>query len=131
MRFVELEELLARADYVSLHVALTDDTRHLIGAPELAAMKPEAVLLNGARGEVVDLEALAAALDAGDLAGAGLDVFPDEPFLEDHPIKRCEQVVMTPHMADQTPEGVELLNVGAVDNIIAWIEGEPRNNVAA
>ena len=131
VRFVELDELLARSDYVSLHVALTDDTRHLIGAPELAAMKPEAVLLNGARGEVVDLEALAAALDAGGLAGAGLDVFPDEPFLEDHPIKLCEQVVMTPHMADQTPEGVELLNIGAVDNIIAWIEGEPRNNVAA
>ena len=129
--FVELDELLARSDYVSLHVALTDDTRHLIGAPQLAAMKPEAVLLNGARGEVVDLEALAAALDAGQLAGAGLDVFPDEPFLEDHPIKRCEQVVMTPHMADQTPEGVELLNVGAVDNIIAWLEGQPRNNVAA
>ena len=123
--------MLARSDYVSLHVALTDDTRHLIAAPQLAAMKPEAVLLNGARGEVVDLEALAAALDSGRLAGAGLDVFPDEPFLEDHPIKRCEQVVMTPHMADQTPEGVELLNVGAVDNIIAWLEGQPRNNVAA
>ncbi len=131
VKFVELDELLARSNYVSLHVALTDDTRHLIGAPQLATMKPEAVLLNGARGEVVDLEALAAALDAGRLAGAGLDVFPDEPFLEDHPIKRCEQVVMTPHMADQTPEGAELLNSGAVDNVIAFLEGRPRNNVAA
>lgn len=131
VRFVELDDLLAQSDYVSLHVALTDDTRHLIGAAQLARMKPEAVLLNGARGAVVDLDALASALDAGQLAGAGLDVFPDEPFVADHAIKRCEQVVLTPHAADQTPEGVDLLNGGAVDNVIAFLEGRPQNNVAA
>ena len=131
VRFVELDELLATADFVSLHVALTDDSRHMIGAPQLVRMKPDAVLLNGARGPVVDLDALAAALDAGKLAGAGLDVFPDEPFTDDHPIKHCEQVVLTPHAADQSPEGVELLNSGAVDNVIAFLEGKPQNNVAA
>ena len=131
VRFVDLDELLEQADYVSLHVALTQDTRHLMGEAQLARMKPGAVLLNGARGPVVDLDALAAALDAGHLAGAGLDVFPDEPFAADHPIKKCEQVVFTPHAADQTPEGVDLLNGGAVDNVIAFLNGTPQNNVAA
>ncbi len=130
LRFVELDELLEQSDYVSLHVALSAETRHLIGREQLARMKPDAVLLNGARGPVVDLDALAEALDGGRLGGAGLDVFPDEPFLADHPIKHCEQVVLTPHAADQTPEGVDLLNGGAVDNVIAFLEGKPQNNVA-
>ena len=130
VRFVDLEDLLTESDYVSLHVALTEDTRHLIGAAQLAAMKPEAVLLNGARGPVVDLDALAVALEGGHLGGAGLDVFADEPFEADHPIKHCEQAVLTPHAADQTPEGVDLLNGGAVDNVIAFLEGKPQNNVA-
>ena len=131
VRFVDsLQDLLVASDYVSLHVALTDDTRGLIGVEELAAMKSSAVLLNGARGPVVDLDALAAALAAEQLAGAGLDVFLDEPFVADHPIRDCEQVVMTPHAADQTPEGVDLLNGGAVDNVIAFLDGRPQNNVA-
>ncbi|MFH1569591.1 MAG: NAD(P)-dependent oxidoreductase [Gemmatimonadota bacterium] len=130
VRFVALEELLRAADYVSVHVALTEETTHLIGARELGLMRPGAALLNGARGRVVDLDALAAALSSGHLAGAGLDVYPDEPFVADHPIKACEQVVMTPHAADQTAEGVELLNEGAVDNVIAFLEGRPQHNVA-
>ena len=130
VRFVELDELLAAADVVSLHVALTEDTRHLIGAAELAKMKAGALLLNGARGDVVDLDALAESLDSGHLGGAALDVFPQEPFEDDHPIKACERLVLTPHAADQTPEGVELLNEGAVDNVIAFLEGRPQNNVA-
>lgn len=131
VRFVALEELLAVADVVSLHVRLTDETRHLIGAPQLRLMKPEALLLNGARGDVVDTGALVAALNEGRLGGAGLDVYPQEPLPADHPLLRCEQVVLTPHAADQTPEGVELLNEGAVDNVIAFLDGRPRNNVAA
>ena len=130
VRFVELEELLARADVVSLHVKLTPDSHHLIGARELAAMKEGALLLNGARGDVLDIDALCAILNSGHLGGAGLDVFPQEPLPADHPILECEQVVLTPHAADQTPEGVDLLNGGAVDNVLAFLSGQPQNNVA-
>jgi D-3-phosphoglycerate dehydrogenase len=131
VRFVELQELLEGADYVSIHTALSDATRGLIGRMELQAMKPDAVILNGARGAVLDLDALAEILASGHLGGAGIDVFEEEPFVADHPIKQCEQVVFTPHAADQTPEGAELLNEGAVDNVLAFLAGEPRNNAAA
>ena len=130
VRFVELVELLRRADVVSLHLRLSAETRELIGPRELELMKEGALLLNGARGEIVDLDALAEALSGGRLGGAALDVFPVEPFVDDHPILSCEQVVLTPHAADMTPEGMELLNEGAVDNVIAFLEGGARNNVA-
>ncbi len=104
LRFVELDELLRSADVVSLHVMLTETTRGLIGARELALMKDDAILLNGARGDVVDMAALRDALMAGRFTGAGLDVFPCEPVPADDPILRCEQVVFTPHAADSTPE---------------------------
>ncbi len=130
VRFVELDELLASADVVSLHVGLSPDTRHLIGARELGLMKDDAILLNGARGEVVDMAALHGALMAGRFTGVGLDVFPQEPVPAGEPILTCEQVVLTPHAADSTPEAVELLNEGAVDNVIAFLEGRPRNTVA-
>jgi D-3-phosphoglycerate dehydrogenase len=131
VRFVALEELLRTADVVSLHLRLTEQTHHLIGRRELGLMKEGALLLNGARGDIVDMEALRQALLGGHLGGAGLDVFPQEPLPGDHPILDCEQVVLTPHVADQTPEGVELLNEGAVDNVIAFLEGRLRHNAAA
>lgn len=130
VRFVELDELLQTADVVSLHVRLTEDTRHLLGAREFGLMKKGALLLNGARGDVLDIHALRTALLSGHLGGAGLDVFSQEPLPSDDPILDCEQVVLTPHAADQTPEGVDLLNEGAVDNVIAFLEGRPQNNVA-
>ena len=130
VRFVDLDELLETADVVSLNVALTDETRQLISRRELELMKTDAILLNGARGDVLDLVALAEVLEGGHLGGAALDVFVEEPFVSEHPIKRCEQVVFTPHLADQTPEGIDLLNEGAVDNVIAYLDGHPRNNVA-
>ena len=76
------------------------------------------------------MNALRDALLSGHVGGAGLDVFPEEPLPSDDPILDCDQVVLTPHAADQTPEGVDLLNEGAVDNVIAFLEGRPRNNVA-
>jgi D-3-phosphoglycerate dehydrogenase len=126
---VEFDELLRTSDVVSLHVRLTDQSRGLIGRRELAMMKPGALLINTARGAVVDTPALVAALESGHLGGAGLDVFDAEPLPPDHPILRCQQVVLTPHHADQTPEGVEILNRGAVENVLAYLDGQPRNVV--
>lgn len=129
IRFVELDDLLQTADVVSLHVKLTDESRGLIGRRELGLMKPGALLLNGARGPVVDTPALVEALNSGHLAGAGIDVYDEEPPPADHPLLACEQVVLTPHCADMTPEGVDLLNSGAVENVIAFLEGRPQNRV--
>ncbi len=127
--YVEMEQLLEQSDVVSLHVKLTEESRNLIGERELARMKRGSLLVNTARGAVVDMEALLAALDAGHLGGAALDVYHTEPLPPDHPILEREQVVLTPHCADQTPEGVDLLNGGAVDNVIAFLEGAPGNVV--
>ena len=129
VRFVELDELLRTADVVTIHVKLTDDTRRMIGARELGLMKPGALLVNGARGDIVDTDALVSALRSGHLGGAALDVYDHEPLPSDHPILSCEQVALTPHNADQTPEGIDLLNQGAVDNVLAFLSGRPRNLV--
>jgi D-3-phosphoglycerate dehydrogenase len=130
VRFVALDELLRTADVVSVHVKLTEQSRGLLGARELSLMKPGALLVNTARGAIVDTAALVAALQSGRLAGAGLDVFDQEPLPPGHPLLGCEQVVLTPHNADQTPEGMDLLNQGVVDNVIAFLEGRPQNVVS-
>ena len=129
VRYVELDELLRTADVVSLHLRLTDESQHIIGARELGLMKPNALLVNAARGGLVDTDALVEALNSGHLGGAAIDVYDEEPPPTDHPLLSCEQVILTPHCADMTPEGVELLNEGAVDNIIAFLEGRPQNVV--
>jgi len=130
LRYVPLDELLGTADVVSLHLKLTPESRGLIGARELALMKPGAILVNTARGAVVDTDALVAALHSGHLGGAALDVSDPEPLPPGHPLLGCAQIVLTPHSADQTPEGMELLNTGVVDNVIAFLEGRPQNVVA-
>lgn len=129
VQFVELDELLCSSDAVSLHVKLTEQTRGLIGRRELQLVKPAALLVNTARGAIVDTPALVEALSSGRLAGAGIDVFDQEPLPADHPLLGCQQVVLTPHNADQTPEGIELLNSGIVDNVIAFFEGRDVNRV--
>src|SRR5262249_25093937 len=129
VEFVGLEELLRTADVVSVHVKLTDKTRGLLGARELGLMKPGSLLINTARGAIVETKALVDALHSGHLGGAGIDVFDVEPIPPDHPLLTCEQVVLSPHNADQTPEGTEILNAGAVDNVIAFLEGRPRHRV--
>ena len=129
VRFVEWDALLETADVISLHVALTGDTEGLIGKAELAKMKKGVLLLNGARGAIVDTDALADALNRGQVGGAGIDVFEEEPTPSDHPLFACDQVVLTPHCADMTPEGVDLLNSGAVENVIAFLEGRTQNAV--
>ncbi len=109
VRPVSLQELLAESDYVSLHTPLTPETRYLIGAAELKSMKPTAVLVNTARGPVVDEAALVQALTSGDIAAAGLDVFEDEPLPPDSPLCRLDNVVLTPHVASVSPEAMRLL----------------------
>ena len=127
--YVERDQLLQASDVVSLHIKLTDDSRLLIGAREFELMKPGSLLVNTARGAVVDRGALIAALNSGHLAGAGLDVFDVEPLPADDPLLECEHLVLTPHCADQTPDGIELLNTGCADNVIAFLEGWPQNVV--
>jgi len=127
--FVAFDELLRTSDVVSVHLKLTEQSRGLIGTRELGLMKPGALLINTARGTILDTPALVDALKSGHLGGAGIDVFDVEPLSENHPLLACEQVVLTPHNADQTPEGMELLNGGVVDNVIAFLDGKPQNRV--
>jgi D-3-phosphoglycerate dehydrogenase len=129
VEFVGLDDLLRRSDVVSLHLPLTDQSRALIGTRELGIMKSGSLLINTGRGPLVDEAALIAALESGHLAGAGLDVYTQEPLPADAPILRCKQVVLTPHNADSTPEGLDFLNEGAVENAIAFLEGKPENVV--
>ena len=129
VRFVELDKLLQTADVVSLHVKLTQESHHLIGEREFGLMKQGTLLINVARGGVLDTDALIRALNSGHLGGAAIDVYDQEPLPPNHPLLACEQVILTPHCADMTPEGVELLNEGAVDNIITFLEGTPQNVV--
>lgn len=107
IELMSLEDLLGRADFVSLHVPKTDDTLNLIDASRLAMMKPSARLINCARGGVVDEIALVAALEAGTLAGAALDVYATEPLPGDHPLRSAPNVVLTPHLGASTREAQE------------------------
>jgi phosphoglycerate dehydrogenase-like enzyme len=127
VEFVELDDLLRQSDAVSIQVRLSDDSRGMLGKREFDMMKPGALFVNGGRGDLVDTDALVEALNSGRLGGAGLDVFDPEPPPADHHLLACEQVVFTPHIADQTPEGIESLNEGIVSNVIAFLEGQPQN----
>jgi len=123
-RRLELDELLATADVVSLHCPLTPDTRHLIDARRLALMKPTAYLVNTARGPVVDEAALAAALRDGTIAGAGLDVFEREPQV-DPGLLELENVVLIPHLGSATIETRTAMAVLAAENALAVLAGRP------
>ncbi len=127
VEFAELEGLLRASDIVSLHVPLTPETRHLMDRERLAMMKPGAYLLNLARGEVVDEEALAEALREGRLAGAGIDVFAEEPVNPDNPLLASDRVMLSPHVAGGTDESrVRMLQV-TVENVVGALSGgKPR-----
>jgi len=109
------DEVLAQADVLSLHIALTDETRGMFGAAELAKLKPGAVLINTARGALVDEAALIAALESGHLRHAGLDVFTTEPLAAGHPLTALPNVTLTSHAAFRTPEASETLLRRAID----------------
>jgi D-3-phosphoglycerate dehydrogenase len=129
-RLVSLATLLKRSDYVTVHVPLSSETRHLIGKKEFKAMKEGAVLVNTARGPVIDEAALVAALEAGKLAGVGLDVFETEPLPRPHPLLRFPQVILTDHTAYYSPESVIELKSRAADNVVeTLLTGRPRHAV--
>ncbi|MBI1198656.1 MAG: hydroxyacid dehydrogenase [Phenylobacterium sp.] len=125
---VALETLLAKADIVSLHIPLTDETQGLIGREAIAAMRPGAILINTARGGLVDEPALVEALASGRLGGAGLDVFGQEPVDPANPLLALPNVVVAPHMAWLTPETLERSLAAAFENCRRLRAGEPLQN---
>ena len=121
---VELDELMARSDVVSIHSKLSDRTRGLLGARELSLMKPTAYLVNTARGPIVDENALVAALAQKQIGGAALDVFDIEPMPANHPFRTLENVVLAPHVGYVTEENYELIYSGALEDIVAFLDGK-------
>ncbi len=124
-RMDTVEDLLAQADIVTLHVNLTDETRHLVNADRLRLMKSSAVLVNTARGELVDSAAVAEALRANRLAGYGADVLEEEPPPPDHVLFQCPNVVLTPHIGSRTYESVGRQATMAAENLVRVLAGEP------
>lgn len=123
----EIDELLSISDVVSVHLPLTDETRHLFGRERFSKMKPSALFVNTARGAIVDEAALADALSSGRLSGAALDVFENEPGV--HPeLLKAKNVLMTPHIASATREARDQMSIVAADNVIAVLEGRPPLN---
>jgi phosphoglycerate dehydrogenase-like enzyme len=129
---VPLSTLLAEADVLSLHLPLTHQTRHCIGTSELAQMKPTAILINTARGPLVDEAALLSALSTGRLAGAGLDVFETEPVSAGHPLLSLPNVVVTPHIAAGTVDALVAKMDACFANMQRVAQGQaPHDSVAA
>lgn len=126
-RVSDLGSILDSADVISIHTPLTPETQGIIGAAELNRMKPTAILINCARGGLVDERALRAALDAGTIAGAGLDVFAEEPPPPDHPLLRHPRVVVTPHLAGGSLEAFQLTAETLAEDVLRVLHGQqPR-----
>jgi phosphoglycerate dehydrogenase-like enzyme len=123
--FVDFDTLLAESDVLSVHAPLTPKTQKSIGMPQLAKMKSTALLINTARGEIVDEHALFDALSAGRLRGAGLDAFDPEPPSADHPLLTLDQVIATPHTGGAVFDNVENVAQHAIGNILKFLHGEP------
>jgi phosphoglycerate dehydrogenase-like enzyme len=125
VEYVGREELFRRADFLSIHLQLSPRTRGLIGAAELALMKPSAYLINTSRGPIVEEAALIAALRGKRIAGAGLDVFDIEPLPIEHPLRRLDNVVLTPHLGYVVEQNYRAFFGGMVDDIRAFLDGKP------
>ena len=127
--FVSLEKLLSDSDYVSLNCPLTADNAKMIGEEELKLMKPEAYLINTARGQLIDSFALAEALEKGVISGAAVDVLDTEPPAPDNPLIGAKNITVTPHIAWATVEARQRLMHVAAENVKAWLEGKVQNRV--
>jgi len=125
VRPVALDELLTRGDIISIHTPLTDETRHLIGPEQFALMKPTAILINTARGPIVDEEALIQALAGGQILAAGIDVFENEPVDPRSPLCSLENIVMTPHISAGTVDALKGKMGALFDNVDRYFRGEP------
>ena len=123
-KFSNLEEILEKSDIISVHVPLLPSTRNLIGEEEIAKMKPTAVLVNVARGNIIDEAAVAKALQEGRLLGAGFDAFAAEPPEADNPLKNCSNAILTPHVAGGTRDVLEAGIARCVENAYRLSEGE-------
>jgi len=120
---VPYDQLLQDSDYISLHVALNDDTYQMFGAREFGLMKPNAILINTSRGRVVDTDALLAALTDGEILAAGLDVSDPEPLPADHPLVALPNCTIAPHIASATVQTRTAMAEMAARNLVAWFEG--------
>lgn len=131
VEYLPIDELMRKSDIVSLHVPLKDSTVDLIGVEEIALMKEDAILINTARGPVINSEALAEALNNDKIAGAGIDVFEMEPPIpEDHPLLNAKNTILTPHTAFATEEAFIKRAEIVFDNIDAWLAEKPQNVVS-
>ena len=128
--YASKEVLFATADIITIHVVLSERSRGLVGLADLARMKPTAYLVNTARGPIVDEAALVATLQQKKIAGAGLDVFAVEPLPADHPLRKLDNVVLTPHLGYATVEGFRNHYAQMVEAIAAWFKGEPVRRLA-
>ena len=123
--YASKEELFATSDVITIHLVLSERSRGLVGASDIARMKPSAYLINTARGPIVDEAALLAALRERRIAGAGLDTFWQEPLALDHPLRRLDNVVLTPHLGYVTAENYRRYYEDMVEDIVAWLAGAP------
>jgi phosphoglycerate dehydrogenase-like enzyme len=128
--YASKEELFANADIISIHVVLSERSRGLVGASDLARMKPTAYLVNTSRGPIVDEQALLETLQQKKIAGAGIDVFSVEPLPVDHPFRKLDNMVLTPHLGYATLDGLRAHYGQMVGTIDAWLKGEPLKQIA-
>ncbi len=125
VRRVTKEALFAESDVISVHMVLSATTRSIVGAAEIAAMKPTAYLVNTSRGPLIEEQALIGALKAKKIAGAGLDVFWTEPLQKDHVLRSLDNAVLTPHVGYVVDDNMKMFYVNALKNIKNWLAGEP------
>lgn len=129
VKYLSLDELMSTCDVISLHIPATPATKGMISAEKIALMKPSAVLINTARGTIVDNAALADALKSGAIAGAGIDVYETEPPIAGHPLYACENAVLTPHIGFASEEAMVMRAEMAFDNVMKWLDGTVQNEV--
>jgi phosphoglycerate dehydrogenase-like enzyme len=122
---VEKPELFRRSDFISIHLKLSERTRGLVGAEELALMKPTAIIVNTSRGPIIDETALLAALHAGRIGGAALDVYDVEPLPPEHPLRTAPRTLLTPHLGYVSQDNYRVFYGGVVEDIEAWLAGSP------